>query len=231
MLETVSQRFQGSCMMVMRRSGGEAIFLGSSFLVHPEGYLITTDRIIDQAEALMVFPPEAKEAFMPVTREEVTPVPVEVVARNITRDVALLKMTPELEIHMPDGVLGGPEEDPRGAMLMSLGVPFGYYRFHGVVAVQSVLSSRIKSSTGTNLIIFDRRVQYGDIGGPLISVNETRVIGVVGGVFDPLVLQGQKTPEGAIPINSDLSYAISIEYGMELLNNALEEASEENTEG
>jgi hypothetical protein len=98
-------------MMVMRQSGGEVIFLGSSFLVHPDGYLITTARILTEAGDLVVVPPE-------------------------------------LEIHMPKGILGDPEEDPRGAMLMSLGVPFGYYRFHGVVAVQSVLSGRINSSAG-----------------------------------------------------------------------------------
>ncbi len=226
MLETVSQRFQGSCMMVMRQSGGEVHFLGSSFLVHPDGYLITTARIIVEDGDLVVVPPEAQEAFMPVTREEVAPVPVEVIARDVARDVALLKMKPELEINMPEGVLGEPEGDPRGAMLMSLGVPFGYYRFHGVIAAQSVLSGRIKSRTGTNLIIFDRRVQYGDIGGPLISVSDGQVIGVVGGVFDPIELEGRKMPEGVMPINSDLSYATSIEYGKQLLEKALEEEAE-----
>ncbi len=225
MLETVSQRFQGSCMMVMRQSGGEVNFLGSSFLVHPNGYLITTARIITEDGDLVVVPPEAKEGFMPATREEVAPVPVEVVARDVARDVALLKMTPELEINMPEGILGEPEQDPRGALLMSLGVPFGYYRFHGVIASQSVLSGRIKSRTGTNLIIFDRRVQYGDIGGPLISVNDGQVIGVVGGVFDPMELEGRQLPKGVMPINSDLSYATSVEYGRQLLEKALEEAS------
>lgn len=227
MLETVSQRFQGSCMMVMRQSGGEVNFLGSSFLVHPEGYLITTARIIAEDGDLVVVPPQADEAFMPVTREEVAPVPVEVVARDQGRDVALLKMTPEIEINMPEGILGDPEQDPRGAILMSLGVPFGYYRFHGVIATQSVLSGRVKSRTGTNLIIFDRRVQYGDIGGPLISVSDGQVVGVVGGVFDPVELEGRQLPEGVMPINSDLSYATSIEYGAQLLEKALEVASGE----
>lgn len=227
MLETVSQRFQGSCMMVMRQVGGAVNFLGSSFLVHPDGYLITTARIITEDNDLVVVPPISNEAFMPVTREEVAPVPVKVVARDTGKDVALLKMTPELEINMPEGILGEPEHDPRGAMLMSLGVPFGYYRFHGVIAAQSVLSGRVKSRTETNLIIFDRRVQYGDIGGPLISVNDGQVIGVIGGVFDPVELEGGQIPEGVMPINSDLSYATSIEYGRQLLEKALEDTSGE----
>lgn len=221
MVETVSQRFQGSCMMLMRRSGGEVTFLGSGFLIHPEGYLLTTARLITPGDELVVVPPEAKETFKPVTREEVAPVPVELVARDTERDVALLKIVPELEINMPEGILGDPEEDPRGAMLMSLGVPFGYYRFHGVIAAQSILSGRMQSRRGTNLIIFDRRVQYGDIGGPLISVNGGQVVGIVGGVFDPIELEGQESPEGVMPINSDLSYAASIEYGRRLLEEAL----------
>jgi serine protease Do len=104
---------------------------------------------------------------------------------------------------------------------MTLGVPFGYYRLHGVAATQAILSGRVKSRTGTNLIIFDRRVQFGDIGGPLVSVADQKVIGVIGGVFDPLELEGHGAPEGGVTINSDLSYATSIEYGRVLLEQAL----------
>ena len=169
MLEQVSQRFQGSCMMVMRRNGDEVTFLGSAFLVHPDGYLLTAARNVVEGDHLGVVPPDASELFVPVTREEVAPVPVEVVASDTARDVALLRLKPELEINMPEGIIGSSEKDARGAMLMSLGVPFGYYRIHGVVATQSILSGRIQSRAGTNLIIFDRRVQYGDVGGPLVS--------------------------------------------------------------
>ena len=225
MLQTVSQRYQGSCMMVMRGAGTEVTFLGSAFLVHPEGYLLTAARILGDGDGddgdLVIVPPQAAEEFVPVTREEVSPVPVQVVSKDIARDVALLKLTPELEINMPEGILGSSLNDPRGAVLMSLGVPFGYYRLHGVIAAQSVLSGRVQSRTGTNLIIFDRRIQAGDVGGPLISVDDGTVIGVVGGVFDPIELEGIAPPEGGVPVNSDLSYAAAIEYGAELLDAAM----------
>ena len=217
MLQTVSQRFQGSCMMVMRRSEAEVTFLGSAFLVHPDGYLLTTSRMLGDEGDLVVVPPQAAEEFVPVTREEVAPIPVTVVARDVPHDVALLKLTPDLEINMPEGVLGSSENDPRGAFLMSLGVPFGYYRIHNVVAAQSVLSGRVRSRSGTNMVIFDRRVQFGDIGGPLISVADASVIGVVGGVFDPVEIEGMTPQEGAVRVNSDLSYATAIEYGAKLL--------------
>ena len=222
MLESVSQRFQGSCVMIMRQSGSEVTFLGSGFLVHPDGYILTAARTVGEEDGLVVVAPEVNDEFTPVSQEEVAPVPVDLVSKDIPHDVALLKLTPELEINMPEGILGTGDSDARGAMLMSLGIPFGYYRIHGVIATQSILSGRIKSRGGTNLLIFDRRVQYGDVGGPLVSVEEGKVIGVVGGVFDPMELEGRQTPEGVIPTNSDLSYAASIEYGTALLDAALE---------
>lgn len=223
MLETVSQRFKGSCMMIMQRTGEEVTFLGSGFFVHPDGYLLTAARIVGADKDLVVVSPPADEVFPQVTQDEVSPVPVELIAEDRERDVALLKLKPDINIHMPEGILGSAETDSRGALLMSLGIPFGYYRVHGVIAAQSVLAGRIRSYTGTKLIIFDRRVQYGDIGGPLVSVDSAQVIGIVGGVFDPIELEGGEMPEGVRPINSDLSYATAIEYGSELLTRILHE--------
>lgn len=221
MLQTVAQRFQGSCLMLMRQSGKQVTFLGSCFLVHPDGYLLTSARIAGSEGALMVVPPDVSTGFIPATREEVSPVPVEVRSRDMAHDIALLKLKPELDINMPEAVLGSGETEPQGGLLMSLGAPFGYYRIHRVLAAQSILAGRIKSRNGTDLLIFDRRIQFGDIGGPLISVNDTQVIGVVNGVFDPTELEGEKPPEGVSPINSDLSYATSIDYGAELLKQEL----------
>ncbi len=223
MLETVSQRFQGSCMMIMQQSEREVSFLGSGFLVHPEGYLLTAARILPEGGQLAAVAPIVGDGFLPVTRDEVAPIPLELVSRDLARDIALLRLKPEIEINMPGEILGDPETDPRGSLLMSLGIPFGYYRIHNVIASQAILSGRVLSRSATNLIVFDRRVQYGDIGGPLISVTNGCVIGVVGGVFDPAELEGRTYPEGVQPINSDLSYASSIEYGTALLNKALEE--------
>ena len=136
MLQTVAQRFQGSCLMLMQQSGKEVTFLGSSFLVHPDGYLLTAARVAREDHGLMVVPPDTGTGFIPATREEVAPVPVEVISRDVPHDVALLKLEPDLEINMPEAVIGSGESDPQGGLLMSLGVPFGYYRIHRVLASQ-----------------------------------------------------------------------------------------------
>ena len=221
MLQAVSQRFQGSCMMVMRRDGAEVTFLGSSFLVHPDGYLITAARFVTEPTGLFVAPPQTGQTFQPVTQEEVTPVPITVVATDTAHDVALIQMQPDIPINMPPDILGSEDADPIGSSLASFGVPFGYYRVHTVIGVQSVLSARVESLSATKLLIFDRRVQYGDAGGPLVSTASGTIIGLVGGVFDPLELERRETPEDGLDVHSDLSYAKSIEYAKALLEAAL----------
>jgi len=216
MLQEVNQRFHGSCMMLMSRNGEEVSFLGSCFLADPGGYLLTSSSAAPPDAELVVVPSDTSSAFPPVTLEEVTPVPVKVVARDRAHDTALLALEPDLDIRMPEGILGDAEAVEPGASLVSLGVPLGYYRVHGVLSVHSVLAGRLRTADGTRFLVFDRRVQYGDVGGPLISASDGRVVGIVGGVFDPVAFGGVETVEHT-PAVPTLSYAVSIEYGVALL--------------
>lgn len=216
MLEKVSLRFRGSCMMLMQRSGNSVEFLGSCFLVRSSGYLLTTARTVAAGADLLAVPPETADRYPSLTRDEVDPIPVEVVAMDREHDIALLKLQPDLKIQMPADILGEPDETPRGAALMSIGIPFGYYRVHTVLAPGSVLAGRACTANGSRLLIFDRRVQYGDAGGPLIRVSDGSVIGIVGGLFDPVHFGGVQAPEG-VEVHPNFSYAISIQYASELM--------------
>lgn len=207
-------------MMVMEQREGEVSFLGSCFLVHSSGYILTTSRTVQGASDLTVVPPDSRHLWPPLTRDEVGPIPVELVSRDEEHDVALLKMQPKLEIQMPREILGNAEQPPRGSALMSLGVPFGFYRVHGVMAVSAMLSGRVSTSDGARFLVFDRRVQYGDTGGPLIDLSSGKIIGIVGGIYDPTAFGGVEAPKG-ITLLPNLSYARSIEYGVNLLNEAL----------
>lgn len=218
-LKTVIQRFQGSCLMIMNTSGDTATFASTGFLVSREGYILTSSRGIQSESGLTAVPLGSAKTFPRVTMEQVAPIPVDVKARDDSRDIALLKLKPELEINTPENILGSSGDDPPGAGLVSLGIPFGHYRIHGVLASGSMLSGRVESGTGTRLIIFDRRIHYGDIGGPLISLDSGRVIGITAGVFDPLEMEGTSPAEG-INLNSSLSYAVAVEYGADLLEKA-----------
>ena len=220
MLEQVYQRFRGSCMMLMQRSDEGVSFLGSCFLVHSDGYLLTTSRGAPNGADLVVVPTDDDEHFPRMTRDQVAPLPVKVIARDIAHDTALLKIGPEIDIRIPDGVLADGERTPLGATVMSLGVPFGYYGVHRVIATHSLLAGRLQTSDGTRLLIIDRRLQYGDAGGPLISATDATVIGVLGNIFDPAHFTGVAPPKG-IALHTNLSYAVSIEYGAALLADQL----------
>ncbi|MFW5995295.1 MAG: trypsin-like peptidase domain-containing protein [Spirochaetia bacterium] len=221
MLEQISQRFHGSCMMLVKRSENEVEFLGSCFLVHSDGYVLTTSRVATGESDLFVVPPDIEHSYPSLSHDEVTPIPVDVVSRDVEHDIALLKMRADLQIQMPSNVLGNPEDVGRGGLLFSLGIPFGYYRLHGVMEVQSILSGRLMLSNGTKCLVFDRHVHFGDCGGPLIAADAGQIIGVVGGGLDPVSLGAvsdhDKTTFGLQPA---LSYAVSLEYGVRLLHDA-----------
>ncbi len=216
MLEKVSLRFRGSCMMLMQRSGDSVEFLGSCFLVRSSGYLLTTARAVASDAELLAVPPETDDRYPSLTRDEVDPIPVEIVAIDREHDIALLKLQPDLKIQMPADIIGEPDETPRGAALMSIGIPFGYHRVHTVLAPGSVLAGRARTANGSRLLIFDRRVQHGDSGGPLVRVSDGSVIGIVGGLFDPAHVGGMQAPDG-VQVYPNFSYAISIEYASELM--------------
>lgn len=219
MLEQISKRFQGSCMMLVRRNGDEVEFLGSSFLVHSDGYLLTTSRVATGEADLFVVPPDVEHLYPSLSRDEVTPIPVELVSVDTEHDVALLKMSADLDIQMPANILGNPEDVARGSLLFSLGIPFGYYRLHGVMEVQSILSARLMLSNGTKCLVFDRHVHFGDCGGPLVAAATGQIVGVVGGPVDPVALGAVFDSDGtASGMQPGLSYAVSIEYGLSLLN-------------
>ena len=97
---------------------------------------------------------------------------------------------------MPGDILGDPENDLRGALLIVPGDPLRILPDPQRYCLPGNTLGQGLSRSGTNLIVFDRRVQYGDIGGPLVSVAGGQVIGIVGGVFDPVELEGRSLSGG-----------------------------------
>src|SRR5690554_6358075 len=127
MLKTVYQKFCGGCMMVFRSEGEVVQFLGSAFLVHEEGYLLTVSHIIPQEDAhLIVVPAPPGNEFTPISYETVTSIPVKVVSRNLDRDIALLQMEQQIEMQLPDHFIGTAESTMVGSQVMSLGFSFGH---------------------------------------------------------------------------------------------------------
>ncbi|MFN2257941.1 MAG: serine protease, partial [Desulfuromonadaceae bacterium] len=156
MLGTVYQKFSGGCMMVFRREGESIQFLGSAFLVHEDGYLLTVSHILPKEDAdLIVVPSSPGSEFTPISQETVTSVPVKVVRRNQDRDLALIRMEQEIEMQLPDHFIGTAESTIVGNQVMSLGFSFGHQALHTLMAVSAVTSAKVLSRNESRILIFD----------------------------------------------------------------------------
>lgn len=218
MLQDIYIQYRGACMMLFRKDGGELSFRGTAFLAHPGGYLITAAHLITDSMELMVAPLTEAEDFAPVRTETVAPYQVEVRLLDQDRDLALLKFREEIELTMPDHIIGSPNQVPIGNSVACLGFPFGYYNIYNPLIKQAVISSKILSANETRIFLFDSLVHDGNRGGPLINLYDGRIIGVVGGRFElQEIIERYFGKASEIPIKTDVSYAVSIEHAVELM--------------
>lgn len=216
MLETVHRRYQGSCVMLMSIDSRESSFLGTAFLVHSDGLLLTSAHILPEGRKLGIVSPMHEGPFVPLTMDHVVPVPVEVAARDDKRNIAVLKIIPDLGILVPDHIIGNAADTPEGTALMTLGFSFAHYRLHSLITLQSVLSAKVRTANGTNILLFDNRVHSGDIGGPVVNGKDERIIGIIAGMFDPAdMLQDEHRTQYSL--STTISQAVSIEYGLEMI--------------
>lgn len=210
MLQQISQKYSGCCMMLFKKQEGTVTFLGSSFLINEQGYLLTAAHLFTQNDTLMVVPFHNTHDFVPLTYERVAPIPVSIIEYEPERDVALLNLNMEMQIQTPDHILGNTQELIPGTSVMCMGFPFGHYQLHNLVILNSIISSKFLSKNNTKLLLFDTMVHDGARGGPLINAVTGRIIGIISGRFHPF------KQEDAF-LDTNLSYAVSIEYGTELI--------------
>ena len=218
MLQTVSHKFRSGCMMLARKHGTAMEFLGSAFLVHGQGYLLTAAHLVTAPDGLVLVPNDPSEDFLPMTADRVTALPAVVAARDLEHDVALLRVDRDVAFGVPDDFLGNNAAVRPGASVMALGYAFGHHQVHTVLAFQAVVSAKITSRNGTALILFDSRFHEGDRGGPLVHVHDGHVIGIVSGRFEAGEISAH-VPEGGrgAIADSNVSYAVAIEYGLQLM--------------
>ncbi|EGV30825.1 peptidase S1 and S6 chymotrypsin/Hap [Thiorhodococcus drewsii AZ1] len=218
MLQGTSQKFRGGCLMLVRDTEGAVGFLGTAFLVHGSGYLLTAAHLVSKPEGLLVVATASGDEYQPMTFDRVSAIPVSVVQQDIAHDVALLKMEQDISIGVPDDFLGSGANVRSGASLMSLGYSFGHEQLHTALSVSSFASAKIRSPNDTQLILFDTMVQDGDTGGPLIHVTDGHIVGIVSGRFEPAeVVRGSADWERRPARDTNISYAVDIDYGVALM--------------
>lgn len=219
MNQTLIQRYENSCLMLMDQRADGFHFLGTAFILHPQGYLLTSDYILSGAEKPMAVSAAQPGDFTPLTAEDGLVFETEIARRDPQRGLALLKIEVPSDIGAPDDFIGNPEQVGEGTPLLTFGVSFGHFRIHNVMVIQSMVSAKVLSHNGTKLFIFDSAVHPGDIGGPIVNGETGRILGIIAGLFNPLEIQQLEQPED-YTVDSRFSYAVSIEYGKDLLENA-----------
>jgi serine protease Do len=154
--------------------------LGSGFIIDRDGYIVTNNHVIEDADQIKVRLADGKEYE---TR---------VVGRDPNTDLALIKIDPAVDLTpLP---LGDSDKLPTGSWVVAIGSPFGLEQTvtAGIVSAKGRI---IGSGPYDDFIQTDASINPGNSGGPLLNL-----AGEVVGINTAIVAQGQGIGF-AIPVN------------------------------
>jgi len=220
MYKKLAQQHGGGCMMIVRRSDDQGVeFVGSGFLCHSKGYILTCAHTINLTDKLAVIPPQPLSDFNILTMERVNVINVSVAQFDSDNDIALLKIETPPTLSVPPNIFGKENAVQVGSSVGYLGFPFGQSGLHTLKVSQSIISSKVISENGTNQFQLDAMVHEGNSGGPLVDLATNQIIGVISGRFSPTGSGGGGVRVGnyALGTDSTISYATSIKYGLSLM--------------
>lgn len=143
--------------------------LGSGFVIGSDGYIITNNHVVEDAEEIQV------------VFGERTNVPARLVGRDPATDIAVLKVDPQPNMAIVEW--GDSDAAEPGSWAIAIGSPFG---LGGTVTV-GVVSARsrdIQSGPYDDYIQTDASINQGNSGGPLFNARG-KIIGVNTAIFSP----------------------------------------------
>ena len=165
------------------QKGNNQVSLGSGFVLSEDGYIITNNHVIDQAEEISVI------------LSDNTKIEAELIGRDMKTDIALIKINTDKKL-IPV-VFGDSDKIRVGDWVLAIGNPFG---LGGSVTagIVSAKSRDIESGPYDNFIQTDASINQGSSGGPMFNMNG-EVIGINSAIFSTT---GASMGIGfAIPVN------------------------------
>lgn len=147
----------------------EVSSLGSGFVIDPDGYIVTNNHVVGNAD-------EIKVIF-----QDNTSLPAEIVGRDPKIDIALLKVKPSKKL--VSVTFGDSDALKVGDWLIAIGNPFG---LGGSVSV-GIVSARgrnINAGPFDDFIQTDAAINRGNSGGPLFNA-KGEVVGINSAIFSP----------------------------------------------
>jgi serine protease Do len=141
--------------------------LGSGFIVSKEGYIITNNHVIEEADEIKVRLSD-KEEF-----------DATIIGRDAKTDIALIKIDPPK--NLPFVKLGNSDELKVGEWVMAIGNPFGLSQTV-TVGIVSAKWRKIGAGPYENFIQTDAAINQGNSGGTLFNI-KGEVVGVNTAIF------------------------------------------------
>ena len=187
---------------------------GSGIIIHPDGFILTSNHVIEAASPMYVPAPGNGEALeQPVTKLEVViqrdpgnVYKAKIVARDVKTDIAVIKIDAS---NLPVAELGDSDQLKPGEMVIAIGRPDG---MGDDCSVTDGIISGFNRNSGsyadgeTGLIQTSAAINSGNSGGALVN-SKGQVIGV------NVITTGSSIYDGysfAIPINSARTVADSL---------------------
>ncbi len=155
--------------------------LGSGFIINKEGFILTNDHVVKDAESIQV----------KLSNDKVYS--GKVVGEDPKTDLAIIKINAREEL--PVAVLGDSDKLQVGQWAIAIGNPFGLDRTVTVGVVSATGRANMGIETYEDFIQTDASINPGNSGGPLLNI-----YGEVIGINTAIVAAGQGIGF-AIPIN------------------------------
>ena len=130
--------------------------LGSGVIVSPEGYILTNNHVIEEADDIEVVLLDGRKAA------------AQVIGVDPDTDLALLKIRLD---KLPSIVLGNPETLQVGDVVLAIGNPFGVGQTVTAGIVSALGRNHLGINTFENFIQTDAAINPGNSGGALVDVN------------------------------------------------------------
>ena len=143
--------------------------LGSGFIVDSSGYVVTNNHVIEGADEVSV------------TLQDNTTLKAEIVGRDESGDIALLKVKSDKPLPTVD--FGDSSQSRVGDWVLAIGNPFGL----GGTVTAGIVSARgrdIHQGQYDDFIQTDAAINRGNSGGPLFNM-AGQVIGINTAIFSP----------------------------------------------
>jgi serine protease Do len=161
----------------------DVVSLGSGFIISADGYIITNNHVVDEAEEISI------------TLNDHSKYKAKIVGRDKKTDLALLKVDPKKDL--PFVTLGDSDKMRVGDWVIAIGNPFGL----GGSVTQGIISARqrsINSGPFDDFLQTDASINRGNSGGPLFNT-KGEVIGINTAIFSPSMGGGSVGIGFAIP--------------------------------